>query len=146
MLKQSTGWAIATLAAAFVAGGLVGWGLSTRLGHSRWGWGGGGRPEFGRPFGPPRGIHSFLKRELDLTPAQEDSVRAIFERHRPQMEAIWRDTRPRFDSLRATVDREIAAQLSPAQRTRFEELMRRMDERLRRGPGGPGGPGPPEQP
>src|SRR5207245_7268323 len=82
MLKQSPGWAIASLVAAFVAGALVGWGVSTRVGHGRWH---GGPGEFGGgpPFGP-RGVHSFLKRELDLTPAQEDSVRAIFERHRPR--------------------------------------------------------------
>ena len=132
MLKQSPGWAIASLVAAFVAGGLVGWGVSTRVGHGRWH---GGPGEFGGgpPFGP-RGVHSFLKRELDLTPAQEDSVRAVFERHRPQMEALWRVTRPRFDSLRAAVDSEIAAQLTPAQRTRWQEMMRRMNDRLQRGP------------
>jgi len=152
MLKQSPGWAIATLAAAFVAGGLVGWGLSSHFGHSRWGW---GRGSDGLGFGPPgppgsaggqRGVHWFLRRELDLTPAQEDSVRAIFERHRPQMETLWRDMRPRFDSLRAAVDAEIAAQLTPSQRTRFEAMRKRMDERLRRGPGGGGGPGLPDHP
>ncbi len=139
MLKQSPGWAVATLVAAFVAGGLVGWGVSMHFSHGRW-----GGPRFGPggPGGPlgARGIHSFLKRELDLTPAQEDSVRAIFERHRPQMEALWRETRPRFDSLRAVVDREIAAQLTPTQRSRFEDMMRRMDDRRRRGPRPPDDP------
>src|SRR2546422_9884261 len=112
MLKQSPGWAIASLVAAFVAAGLGGGGVGPRVGHGRWR---GGAGEFAGPPGGPfgaRGVHSFLKRELDLTPAQEDSVRAIFERHRPQMEALWRDTRPRFDSLRAAVDSEIAAQLT----------------------------------
>jgi Spy/CpxP family protein refolding chaperone len=75
-----------------------------------------------------------LKRELELTPAQEDSVQAIFARHRPQMEALWREMRPRFDSVRAAVNAEISAQLTPAQRTQFQELERRMDERLRREP------------
>src|SRR5438093_1431848 len=119
----------AVLGRARLAGG---WGVSTRVGHGRWR---GGPGEFGGgpPFGP-RGVHSFLKRELDLTPAQEDSVRAVFERHRPQMEALWRVTRPRFDSLRAAVDSEIAAQLTPAQRTRWQEMMRRMNDRLQRGP------------
>jgi len=135
MFKQSPGWAVATLAAAFVAGGLVGWGLSTRLGHHRWD----GGPGFGPPGGP-RGVHALLKRRLDLTAAQEDSVRVIFERHRPQMEALWRQMRPRFDSLRAVIDSEIAAQLTPPQRTRFEELRRRMDDRLRREPKPPDDP------
>jgi Spy/CpxP family protein refolding chaperone len=129
MLKQSTGWAVAALIAAFLAGGLVSWGVASRAGHGRgsgpgWGRGGGGR-------GGPGG---FLKRELELTPAQEDSVQAIFARHRPQMEALWREMRPRFDSVRAAVNAEISAQLTPAQRTKFQELERRMDERLRREP------------
>lgn len=133
MLKQSPGWAIATLLAIFVAGGLVGWGIGTRTGHR-----GGGGPGWGRgrggPGAPGGGVHSLLKRELDLTPAQEDSVRAIFTRHRPQMEALWRQMRPRFDSVRAAIDTEISGQLTPAQRTKFQELERRMEERLRREP------------
>ncbi len=129
MLKQSTGWAVAALIAAFLAGGLVSWGVASRAGHGRgsgpgWGRGGGGR-------GGPGGL---LKRELELTPAQEDSVQAIFARHRPQMEALWREMRPRFDSVRAAVNAEINAQLTPAQRTKFQKLERRMDERLRREP------------
>lgn len=137
MLKQSPGWAVATLLAIFVAGGLVGWGIGTRTGHRGSG-GPTGGPGWGRGRGgsgaPGGGVHSFLKRELDLTPVQEDSVRAIFARHRPQMEALWRQMRPRFDSVRATIDTEISGQLTPAQRTKFQELERRMEERLRREP------------
>jgi hypothetical protein len=54
------------------------------------------------------------------------------------MESLWRALRPRFDSIRAAVDSEIAKQLTPTQRDRFEELVRRHDERLRRGPLGEG--------
>lgn len=129
MLKQSTGWAVAALIAAFLAGGLVSWGIAGRAAHGR----GSGGPGWGRGGGG-RGPGGFLKRELDLTPPQEDSVQAIFARHRPQMEALWREMRPRFDSVRAAVNAEISAQLTPAQRTKFQELQRRMDERLRREP------------
>jgi hypothetical protein len=72
-----------------------------------------------------------LARELGLSAAQQDSVQAVFERHRPQMEALWREMRPRFDSLRVTVDSEIAVQLTPAQRARFAELSKRLDSRRR---------------
>jgi hypothetical protein len=75
-----------------------------------------------------------LARELGLSAAQEHSVQAVFERHRPQMEALWREMRPRFDSLRATVDSEIAVQLTPAQRARFAELAKRLDDRHRAEP------------
>ena len=126
MLKQSAGWAVASLAAAFVAGGLVAWGLSAHYG------GGWRRGRAG--MGPPgtRGIQFYLARELSLTAAQEDSVRAILERRRPKLEAIWREVRPRFDSVRAAIDAEIAAQLTPSQRTHFEEIRRRMEGRFRR--------------
>lgn len=126
MLKQSPGWAVATLVAAFVAGGLVAWGLSARVS-------GGWRHERAG-MGPPgaREVHSLLARELGLTAAQQDSVRAIFERHRPRLAALWHDVRPRFDSVRSGIDAEIAAQLTPSQRVRFEEMRRRMDDRLQR--------------
>ena len=130
MLKQSPGWAVATLIAVFAAGGLVGWGVA-RTSHGHRVWGGGG-PVWGR--GGRGGPGGFLKRELDLTPTQEDSVQAIFARHRPQMESLWGEMRPRFDSVRAAINTEISAQLTPAQRTKFQELERRMDARLRREP------------
>jgi len=134
VLKQSPGWAVATLIAVFAAGGLVGWGVA-RAGHGHRG-GGGGGPGDGPPWGRGgrNGPAAFLNRELDLTPAQEDSVQAIFARHRPQMEALWRAMRPRFDSVRTAISGEISAQLTPAQRTKFQALERRMDERLRREP------------
>lgn len=125
MLKQSAGWAVTTLVAAFVAGGLVSWGLTAH-------YGGGWRGGHGGMAPGARGIQSFLGRELDLTAAQRDSVRAIFERSRPKLEAIWRDVRPRVDSVRSTMDSEIAAQLTPTQRARFEEIRQRLDERFRR--------------
>src|SRR5260370_15369581 len=131
MLTQSKGWAAGTVVAALVVGGFVGWGLGLRGGYGRWG----GSPGMGRPpFGARGDIPGFLKRKLDLTPAQQDSVRAIFERHRPQMEAMWRAARSRFDSIRTAVDSEIGKQLTPTQRAQFEELRRRHEERVRRGP------------
>ena len=131
MLTQSKGWAAGTVVAALVVGGFVGWGLGLRGGYGRWGGGPGMGPP---PFGARGDIAGFLKHKLDLTPAQRDSVHAIFERHRPQMEALWRAVRSRFDSIRTAVDSEIGGQLTPTQRARFEELRRRFDERRRRGP------------
>jgi len=133
MFKQSTGGAVTTLLAAFLAGGLVAWGLSAPLlGGHRGAWRGIGAAASGRPGGPgsPEG-RRVLARELGLSAAQQDSVQAVFERHRPQMEALWREMRPRFDSLRVTVDSEIAAQLTPTQRARFAELTKRFAGRRR---------------
>src|SRR2546428_13114788 len=120
MLKQSPGWAIASLVAAFVAGGLVGWGVSTRVGHGRWR---GGPGEFAGPAGGggpfrARGMHSFLKRELALTPAQEDSGRAVFERPPPRVEARGPARPPRSVPLPARGGGRTPPPVTPSSRRR----------------------------
>ncbi len=75
MLKQSPGWAMATLLAIFVAGGLVGGGIGMRPGH-RWGEGG------GRVLGPGRGgrgaaVHWSLTRHQPRNPRQQTALRAL---------------------------------------------------------------------
>jgi len=140
MLQQSRFWAVAALVATFAAGGLFGWVLGTRVHAGPRGFGsrGGGAP------GPDRMI-GFLGRELDLTPAQRDSVRAILERHRADLEKIWREVHPQFDSVRSKMSAEISAQLTPAQRTRYADLERRLDRPPRFG-GGPPWEGPRPRP
>jgi len=87
----------------------------------------------------------FLSERLDLTATQRDSVRAILERHRADVEKIWREVHPRFDAVRSAMSTEINAQLTPAQRTRYAELERRLERPPRFGGGPPweGGPRPP---
>jgi len=79
----------------------------------------------------------FLGERLDLTATQRDSVRAILERHRADLEKIWRAVHPQFDSVRSRMSAEISAQLTPAQRTRYAELERRLDRPPRFGAGPP---------
>jgi len=86
----------------------------------------------------------FLGERLDLTATQRDSVRAILERHRADLEKIWRQVHPQFDSVRSRMSAEISAQLTPAQRTRYADLERRLD-RPRFG-GGPPWEGPRPRP
>src|SRR5437899_7089342 len=140
MLQQSRFWAIVALFATFAAGGLLGWAVGTRA-H-----GGGPRGWESRGGGPPGpdGMVGFLSERLDLTAAQRDSVRAILERHRADLEKIWREVHPRFDSVRSRMSAEISAQLTPAQRTRYADLERRLD-RPRFG-GGPPWEGPRPRP
>src|SRR5438445_212795 len=97
MLQQSRFWAIVALFATFAAGGLLGWAVGTRA-H-----GGGPRGWASRGGGPPGpdGMVGFLSERLDLTAAQRDSVRAILERHRADLEKIWQEVHPRFDSVRS---------------------------------------------
>jgi hypothetical protein len=112
MLGRSRAWAVALLAAVFVAGGAGGWALA----RHRPGGGGSSR-------GGPDAIAAYLARRLDLTPVQQDSVRAVFARHHAEMQTIWGAVRPRLDSLRAAVRREVNAQLTPDQQARYARLL-----------------------
>lgn len=112
MLGRSRVWAVALLAAVFVAGGAGGWALA----RHRPGGGGASR-------GGPDAIAAYLARRLDLTPAQQDSVRAVFTRHHAEMQTIWGAVRPRLDSLRAAVRSEVNAQLTPDQQARYARLL-----------------------
>jgi hypothetical protein len=110
------------LAAAFLLGGGIG--LITGMqvdgrehDHSR---GRGGRGHLER-----------LQHELDLTPDQRDSVRAILERHRPGFDSVWADTRPRYETLRDQVRSDIRAQLNPDQQQRYDDMIARLDAERR---------------
>jgi Spy/CpxP family protein refolding chaperone len=115
--RRSRGAALLLLAAAFVAGALTGAGATTLLRAE------GRMPE--RHARGPGGYLAFLTRELDLSAAQRDSVRAVLERHHPTMDSLWQATRPRLETLRATIRSEIRTQLTPAQRTKYEKLLER---------------------
>jgi Spy/CpxP family protein refolding chaperone len=120
MLNRSKLAAVGLLAAVFLAGGLAGWG---------------GREAAERDGrGPRRGpdaMVDYLSRELDLKPAQRDSVRAIFARHRPETDSLWARVRPRFDSIKARMRAEIDAQLTPEQRTRHQQLIDQAEHHRR---------------
>lgn len=88
------------------------------------------------PRRPPRGPDGFVRHladELSLSTPQQDSVRAILQRHKPQMDSAWAEMRPRVETLRETIRSEIAAQLDSAQRVKFDDLNRR-DASRRPGP------------
>ena len=128
MFNRSKALALALLAAVFAAGVAAGWGLQA-LAESREGW----RPGGAGPRRGPEAMVGYLTRELDLTPAQRDSVRAVIARHRGEMEAIWREVHPPIDSLRAIMDREISAQLTAEQQSRYRRLMAEREHQHRMG-------------
>ena len=72
-----------------------------------------------------------MNAEGKLTPAQSDSVRAIFARHRSEIEALWAQVRPRFDSIKTRVRAEIDAQLTPEQRDRHQRLVEESEHHRR---------------
>ena len=112
--------AIALLAAVFIAGGAAGWLLNEATEHDN------------RPRGRgPDAMVAYLTRELVLTPAQADSVRAIFARHRPEIEALSAQVRPKFDSIKTVVRGEIDAQLTPIQRAKHQRLVEEAEHHRR---------------
>ena len=112
MPNRSKWSAVALLAAVFIAGGAAGWLIHDSTEPDR------------HPRGRgPDAMVAYLGRELDLTPAQADSVRTIFARHRPEIEALGAQVRPRFDSIKTVVRAEIDAQLTPEQRAKHQRLV-----------------------
>ena len=122
MLNKSKLAAVTLLAAVFLAGGLAGWG-----GHAA------AERDEGR--GPrrrgPDAMVDYLSRELKLNDAQRDSVRAIFQRHRPETDSLWARVRPQFDSIKSRMRAEIDAQLTPEQRAKHQQLIERAEHHER---------------
>jgi hypothetical protein len=112
--------AISLLAVVFLAGGAAGWLINEATEHDN-------RP---RRRGPDAMV-AYLTKELTLTPTQADSVRAIFARHRPEIEALSAQVRPKFDSIKAVVRGEIDAQLTPDQRATHARLIEEAEHRRR---------------
>jgi len=114
MLNRSKLFAFGLLVATFVAGGAVGMGIDALQ----------AKPS--RSTRSMRGVDRMMARfteDLSLTPAQQAAIRPILEEHSGEMRIIWERVRPQVDSLRGRLDSEIAAQLTPDQRQRFDSLV-----------------------
>lgn len=134
-------WTALVLVAVFTAGAATGAGLAWAL-----------RPD-GPPRPPPRpgaprhgadGLPPPLA-GLGLSPEQERGVRAILEARRPELEKAIEEAFPRVRAVQDSIDREIAALLTPEQAARFEAQRNRRSARPGPGPMGappPGMPGP----
>ena len=80
-----------------------------------------------------------LDRALDLTPDQEQKVRAIVERRRARVETLWRESQPRIDEEMESAHREIEALLNPEQRLKFAKVVERWRHFAGPGPSGQAG-------
>jgi hypothetical protein len=72
-----------------------------------------------------------LKRELRLTPAQQDSVRSILRRHRGEMDSLWGVLGPPMERMREAIRADIRLQLTAEQQARFTEVTSQLDARRR---------------
>jgi DNA anti-recombination protein RmuC len=66
-----------------------------------------------------------LQAELDLTPEQLKKITPVVDKAAAQLEAIRKDTARRFRDTFADTHRQIAADLTPEQRTKLEQMRER---------------------
>ena len=116
MNRSARFWVLAAFLVTFLAGAAVDHGVAI--------WRRTRSPRMvGRAGAPRPGLMiATLTRQLNLSPAQQDSARAVFARHRCDLRDIWRVAHPRFDSLRARVDSELTTFLNPDQRAAFQKF------------------------
>ncbi len=84
----------------------------------------------GGPMGPPgRGGPPFPPAGaplppglagLDLTPEQEKTARALMEKRRPEMEAVLRETFPKFEAIRRQYEADLRPFLTEAQARKLD--------------------------
>jgi hypothetical protein len=94
---------------------------------------------------PPGGPTEAMIHELQLDPAQIDALRQIDRVHRPELDAIARETMPRVRDVLDAMERELLPRLRPAQVELLEAWRKRRPPPGMPGPGGPrgfGGPPP----
>lgn len=93
-----------------------------------------GRPGHGGPPIPPAGapLPPGLA-GLDLTPEQEKTARVLMEKNRPEMEAVLRETFPRFEAIRRRFEADLRPFLTEAQ-------VRKLDAHRPEQPPGHGAP------
>jgi hypothetical protein len=108
--------AVTLLLGVFIAGGLVGGALA------KW------EPWEHGPRRDANAMVAHLTEVLELSPAQADSITAILDRWRPQMDSAWAEVRPRIETVRARIRSDIAAQLTSEQQAKYEEMMKRHRE------------------
>lgn len=123
MIPRSRLGAVTLLVAAMSVGALVG-GIAVSVAEHRGA--GPGNHNHGRD-----GYVARLTEELTLTAAQQDSVRSVLDRHRPEMDSMWQEVRPRFDSVRTIMRGEIRAQLSSEQQQKYQQLIERRERESR---------------
>jgi Spy/CpxP family protein refolding chaperone len=87
------------------------------------------------PPPPPPGGPLPLE-ELGLSAEQRDKAFAILERHRPELEAVLRETFPKVRAINALIESEIRQLLTAEQAKKLDEIQ------ARRPPPPPGGPHP----
>jgi Spy/CpxP family protein refolding chaperone len=111
------------LVAIFAAGGISGGLVAFRIAR--------------RHAPPPPGVWiarriENVARELQLTPAQMERVQPILKRNVEELTKLSRQSMHTVHGMLERMETEIAAELTPAQRTKFEQMMKERREVRRR--------------
>ena len=123
MIARSRLGAVGLLVAAMSIGALMG-GIAVSAAELREG--GPASHRHGRD-----GVMARLTEELELSRQQQDSIRAVLDRHRPEMDSMWQEVRPRFDSVRTIMRGEIRTQLTPEQQQKYQQMIERRERESR---------------
>lgn len=81
-----------------------------------------------------------MSERLKLTPEQKAQVQQIFGETRSQLEALRKESEPRFAEIRRQADERLRQVLTSEQWQQFQQVRREMRPRGRRGRGGDAGP------
>jgi hypothetical protein len=120
MLHRSKLYAAGLLAVTFAAGVAVGTGVSAVAGDRA-------RAPGGRERRARESYADRLGRELQLTPAQRDSVARIVDGYQDSMGALWEAMQPRTDSIRSAIRQTIHDLLDAEQQERYRIYIHRTD-------------------
>lgn len=92
-----------------------------------------------RPPRPPgrRDVVEDLAKGLDLDEGQKQKLRDIFAEARAKYQALERQIRPQYQAIHADTDEAIRSILTEEQRKRFDEIVRRDQNRRKPRPPAP---------
>jgi hypothetical protein len=120
MPNRSKLYAVGLLIAVFAAGVAVGTGVSAAASDR-------GARQNRSGDRHQEGYAERLERELQLAPAQKDTVDQILARYQDSMTVLWGSMRPRTDSIRVAIRNDIMNALTPTQQTQYRDFMHRTD-------------------
>lgn len=75
------------------------------------------------------GTVDWLSRELELSPDQKQQLGAILDETRESYDTLWAEIDPKFEVARWAGREKIRTILDVKQKEKFEELVRRIDEK-----------------
>jgi len=130
MNGKSKTLALALLLGAFLAGGAVGAVLDRYVvgGATR----AASQEQRSRDRDRRESYMDWLATELDLTEAQRQQVAAALEENREEVNALWQETRPAFEELRARFRAQVREVLSQEQQVAYDSLVA-IERNRRRG-------------